>query len=98
MNKKVYISGKMRGISEDVSQKMFEEAEQFLIKHGFEPLNPWKFHHTSEKWEDRILIDLMLLKDCYGIWMLDNWRDSNGAQTEYYFARGVGLRFMGPNC
>lgn len=94
---KIYISGKMRGLEIEHSQKLFSDAEQFLIKHGFEPINPWNIIHTSDIWGDRIIADLEILKDCDGIWMLENWRDSNGATCEYYFALGEGIRIMGPN-
>jgi hypothetical protein len=93
----IYISGKMRGMDEQLSRKLFQDAEDFLTKHGFIAHNPWKFVHTSERWGDRIIADLELLKSCDGIWMLENWRDSNGATCEYYFARGEGLKFMGPH-
>lgn len=97
MNETIYISGKMRGMSETVSRKLFEDAENFLVKHGFRALNPWKFTHDSDRWGDRIIADLELLKKCDGIWMLENWRDSFGATVEYYFARGEGLKIMGPH-
>lgn len=96
MKQTIYISGKMRGLEEQHSRKLFEEAENLLTAHGFNALNPWKFTHTSDRWGDRITADLEILKSCDGIWMLENWRDSNGAIVEYYFARGEGIKIMGP--
>lgn len=97
MTETVYISGKMRGMPEDESRRLFEEVERFLTGHGFRALNPWKFEHTSDRWGDRIIADLELLKTCDAIWMLENWRDSDGATVEYHFARGEGIKMMGPH-
>ena len=97
MKKKIYISGKIKDLPRKECENKFSTIEKFLDNQGFTPINPLKFKQTSPHWGDRILYDLNVLKECDGIWMLDNWKnDSNGAMVEYYFAKGCGIKIMGP--
>jgi len=94
--KKIYISGKMRGLPREEYKKKFKDVEDMLTKMGYDAINPCNIEHDSDKWEDRILKDLNILKDCDAIFMLENSRDnSNGAMCEYHFAKGMGLQIMG---
>ena len=85
----------MKGLSNDTSQALFKEAEIKLTEQGYIPVNPWHISHLSNKWEEKIIHDLNILKTCDGIYMLNNWKDSYGATVEYYFAKGSGLKIMG---
>lgn len=89
---KVYISGKMRGLSEEESRMLFRAAEQYLIGLGHDVINPWDSESDKEQqckeWEDYILYDLQILKTCDAIFMLSNWQDSDGAKCEHAFASG----------
>ena len=38
---KIYISGKMRGLPEEESRKLFKAAENYLIELGHDVINPW---------------------------------------------------------
>lgn len=84
----VYISGKIKGLDMDVSQKLFKEAETYLSGFNYDIVNSWDIIHDSDSWDDMILKDLEILKTCDAIFMLDNWKDSMGATVEYYFAKG----------
>ena len=89
--KKMYISGKMKGL--DNYKTLFSEAEK-EFQTNYRVMNPCRFEHTSDAWEDRILHDLNIIKSCDVVYMLNNWKDSNGAQTEHYFAQGMGKEII----
>lgn len=96
--KKVYISGKMRGMDEQESRAKFKAAEAMLTYHGYEVINPWndeeKKKKACKKWEDFIIYDLKVIKRCDVIYMLDNWEDSWGAKCEYAFANGRNMEIL----
>lgn len=41
-----------------------------------------------------ILHDLHILDKCDAILMLNNWKESNGAQAEHWFAKGKELEII----
>lgn len=96
--KKVYISGKMRGLDPEQFTPCFEKARQFLESKGYEVVNPVDFEEekmkTCECWADFIIFDLPILKTCNAIYMLQNWQDSWGAKVEFNFANGHGLEIL----
>ena len=79
---KIYISGKITGLDADVAFKNFEEAEQFLLKQNFVPVNPLKEIEATDDWELAMVQDIKLLFGCDGIFMLSNWMYSKGARIE----------------
>ena len=95
---KIYISGKMRGLPEEESRKLFKAAENYLIELGHDVINPWdsegKKNEQCNDWDDYILYDLQILKTCDAIFMLSNWQDSDGAKCEHAFARGRGMEII----
>ncbi len=83
-NKDIYLSGKISGLDFDEAFKLFEEAEQEVRLLGLNPINPMKLNHNHGKtWIDYMEVDLRALKHCVGIYMLDNYQDSDGARIEY---------------
>ena len=90
---RVYISGKMTGLTEAEYFKKFEEAEEFLKRFKLEPINPSK-HHMGEglTYAQLMLLDLELLSTCGAIFMLDNWKTSKGAKVELAFGEALGLK------
>lgn len=96
--KRVYISGKMRGLKPEQFAPVFEKAKNFLESKGYEVANPVDFEEekmeTCGCWADFILFDLQILKTCNAIYMLHNWYDSWGAKTEFNFANGHGLEIL----
>ena len=98
MKQKIYISGKMSGIDKEVYTRTFNEAQQQLEAQGSEVVNPaslgWE---DNQPWADIMIEDLKLLKQCDAIYMLPGWQFSNGAQAEYYFARGHKIEILPPD-
>lgn len=96
--KRVYISGKMRGLKPEQFAPVFEKAKNFLESKGYEVVNPVDFEEekmkTCECWADFIIFDLQILKTCNAIYMLQNWQDIWGAKVEFNFANGHGLEIL----
>ena len=91
--KKVYIGGKMTGLTDEESQALFERAEKMLMANGYKVINPWKIK-VPKYYSGQLLRSLKELSKCDAIYLLENWLDSNGAKCEYWFARGIGIDIM----
>lgn len=87
--KRIYISGKISGLNEQVARELFEAGAAYLRSKGAIPVNPFDLEadQSGKKWADYMLIDLPVLIKCHGIYMLENWTQSDGAQVEYIFAK-----------
>ena len=74
-------------------QKKFAKAEAFLLQLGYEPLNPLDIvpYHPGTTWETYMAHDILALQKCKGIYMLHDWRNSQGARLEYEIAQLLGL-------
>lgn len=91
----VYISGRMTG-TDDYAER-FAKAERELTEQGYAVINPAKMDGVLPKtcaYEDYMKIDLALLAMCEGIYMLKGWEKSCGANREYGYALGSGMRVM----
>lgn len=94
MKEKVYISGKISGI-ENEAPKIFEAAEKYLQKMGFDTINPMKLNHNHDKtWHSYMKEDVRALCDCDSIYMLTNWTDSKGAIIEHTIAMYLGINVI----
>ena len=63
----MYISGKITGIEAE-AETLFAEAEKFLLKKNFEPLNPMKLPHNHDKsWKSYMKECIIALCKCDGI-------------------------------
>jgi len=89
--KKFYISGMITGIR-DEAPALFQKAEIEVLDLDHDSINPMKLPENGEKsWSDFLRRDIKALCDCDGIYMLNNWRDSNGATLELHIAVQLGL-------
>jgi hypothetical protein len=92
---KVYISGKISGLSYEEAFKNFEDAEKEVKDMGGIPVNPMKLDHKENAdWYDFMEKDLAALLRCDGIYMLKNWGDSKGARCEYFLAKSLDLKVV----
>ena len=105
---KVYVSGKMTGLSEEKIWDNFRKVETFLVKHGHHDykkiesvMNPavtyamQKFNAFS--YEDWLHIDFAMLDACDAVALLPNWKDSMGAKREIAYAYKHGKEVYYPN-
>jgi len=89
--KKIYISGKITGI-ETEAPALFNKGVEEVELMGFEAVNPMAIDHDHDKtWQDYMRTDIKALCDCDAIYMLSNWRDSNGATIELQIANHLEL-------
>lgn len=93
--KKVYISGPITGIKN--YPERFERVENELIHQGVEVINPAKVNANlpeSTTWEEYMRISLCMLSMCDGIYMMEGWQQSRGANLEYAYAKGMGITVL----
>ena len=94
---KVYLSGKVTGLSPSEYRKNFDEAAENLMKMlgNVEIVDPTKCIPTIfSSWAEYMISDLLLLKGCDAIALLPNWAESKGALTEFAFAQGMGIKII----
>lgn len=95
--KKVYISGSITG-TKDYLEK-FEDIETalVLVHQGVEVINPAKVNANlpeSTTWEEYMRMSLCMLSMCDGIYMMEGWQQSRGANLEYAYAKGMGITVL----
>ncbi len=91
---KIYISGKITGLSIDEAMDNFCKAE-FKMSDYFEVVNPLKIEHNHDKsWLNYMKNDIKALMDCDAIYMLSNWTDSRGAEIERRIAIDLGMKII----
>lgn len=89
INKKklrVYIAGKITGLPESIYKQKFNQVENQLNRDGHLALNPIKLVHQDLCYEEQMELCLSLVKLSNVIYMMDNWKESNGARKEYAYA------------
>lgn len=88
---RIYISGKITG-TDDYMQR-FERAQKELEKEGHSVINPAEVNSKLPKdttYEEYMKMSLTMLDMCKGIYMLEGWEDSKGANREYGYALAKG--------
>ena len=86
---RVYISVKITGLSLFEYQDKFGRAESDLMARGYSVINPAITNATLPRdftYEEYMKISMCELSMCDAIYMLDNWKDSEGAKREYQYA------------
>ena len=97
---RVYLSGKITGLSREEYTRNFQKAEQLYKSAGFEVVNPVKIGeallqlHPEATYEDFMLRDLEALQSCTHIALIAGWESSPGAQREKAEAERLGLEVM----
>lgn len=101
MKKKVfvYISGKIGNGKMPTPEQLeaakpkFKAVADELSRMGYDPINPLSFGFTNKmKYDDVLDICLSVLsKKANAIFMLNDWRESNGARKEMQEAQKNGL-------
>lgn len=85
---KVYISGKINGLSRTEVEEKFARSEELLRAKGYVPVSPLSNGvKEGSKWEEYLAVDLMTILDCSAVFLQNDWRDSPGARLEFEFAK-----------
>ena len=80
----VYIAGQITGLPIEKARQNFAEAEFKLNFKGYDTVNPMALerYHPDKEWIDYMIESLQLLRECDGIYLMDNYILSRGAQIE----------------
>lgn len=90
--KRVYISGKISGLSFEEAFAKFDEAKDYFLKLDYDVVNPMNLSHQHDlSWESYMREDLKAMMDCDAIALLSNYRDSKGAGIEKELAEQLGF-------
>lgn len=87
---KVYISGKMTGLSRERIRRKFEAAAHYIFEQGDTPVNPAQLGITQLDYEDYMKIDFALIDICDSVYMMNDWEESPGAIRELHYALSQG--------
>ncbi len=94
--KVVFISGKYRGdISANIAHA--RAASIRLWQHGYVALCPhMNTAHFDGMCPDSVWLagDIEMMKRCDAVYMLSNWKDSEGARNEFDIANRLGMEIM----
>jgi nucleoside 2-deoxyribosyltransferase len=82
----IYIAGPIK--SDPNYRERFADAEKRILAYGWLALNPARLDFAWKNLppEDAFDIDLAMLDKADGIYMLDGWEQSCGANREYGYA------------
>lgn len=92
---RVYISGAISGTDDYIDR--FQKIEDSLSKQGMSVINPAKLNESLPddlSYEDYMQIDFVMIDLCDGIYMMDGWQKSRGANREFGYALAKGMKIM----
>jgi hypothetical protein len=84
---KVYIAGKVNGLPD--YKKYFNAAQYMLTSFGCLCMNPGDLPEGFP-YDSYLPICYAMIDACDAIFLLKNWKDSNGANLEYKYAKEKG--------
>lgn len=97
---RIYLSGKITGLTKEQYTRNFKRAEQHYSSAGFEVVNPVTIGEQILKddpkatYEDFMKQDLEALRTCTHIALIEGWEESPGALREKKEAEKLGLEIM----
>lgn len=94
MGKRIYIAGKISGLSEQEYHNRFKAATDYIGKQGHIPINPVDTSHFGLPYDMQMKLCKILLESCNAIYLLSNWKDSFGAKQEKQWADEKGLEII----
>jgi len=95
MKDKIYISGAINSIGFEKAIILFNEAEKYLKKIGYDVINPINLCKGDNiTWAECMLEDIKYLFNCSHIYVLNNWRVSTGARIEVGIAQELGMNII----
>jgi hypothetical protein len=96
---RIYISGRITGLSLQEVKEKFQSAQDLLEDLGFEVVNPLNNGLIlNDDWRKQMICDIENLLPCNAIYLLDNWMDSVGASIEYDMALRMKMDILFESC
>lgn len=84
---KIYIAGKISGLNRSNVIQKFEAAQKSLSKKGHQVFIPCVLPAYEEvSHEDYLHICYAIIDVCDAVYMLSDWKQSEGARLEYEYA------------
>lgn len=81
----IYVAGKITGLSKEESDKKFEEAAKMLREQGHRVFIPTVLPVYDEvSHDDYLHICFAMIDICECVYMLKNWRQSEGAKKRTF--------------
>ncbi len=96
MIQKIYIAGKVSGLTPEEYHKNFDNAKTLVYAYYpyAEIITPTDLCDDSWDWDKCMDICIDALWDCDAIVLLENWKDSRGAIIERKLAQKLGIPIM----
>jgi hypothetical protein len=91
MTKKIYLAGKVTGLSRIEASQKFGAMEKQLREEGYEVINPLNLVDFHDTWKNAMRICINALLDCDEAYFMDCWRQSKGAIIERSLAKHGGI-------
>lgn len=92
---RIYIAGKITGLSINEYQERFMQANCRLRNMNHYPVDPVYLGTFYDlPYEAYMEIDKILISTCEAIYMLSNWEDSPGARREHEYGKELGLQIL----
>ena len=98
--KRIYISGKITGLTYEEAKAKFNNTEIYLLAQGWKDIaNPLKckIFKRNDAWEWQMGSCLMMLMRCEAIYMQNDWKDSKGARIEHAVAKEMEIEIIYQN-
>lgn len=86
--KNVFLSGKISGLPIRVAKGKFDAAQKFFNEKGVICCNPCR-QFAFASWEDNLIRDLMLIKQCDTLCLIEGWEKSIEAKIEKQYAEAI---------
>ena len=94
MNRTVYLTGKVTGVSGKEVKGKFSQMAYQLMAMGYHVAEPIEITDTSKPWDDVIRTDIKKMLECDEVHLLPDWQDSKAAQLERDIALRLGMQVV----
>lgn len=93
--RRVYIAGRVTGVSPVIATLIFRIAEGRLYGEGYKWVsNPLNIVPYGTEWPEAMRMCIKAMMECDTIYMLSNWKKSRGARVEHRIAKSIGMKII----
>lgn len=92
---KIYVAGKISGLPRNEVEAKFEQARKRLVENGHSVFVPTVLpDYADVPHSDYLRICYAMIDVCDAVYVLKDWKDSNGARLELNYAKCNGKEVM----